>query len=249
MRNQLREAAFTLMVCTETYYERFWGDGVPDRGHGVGFEGVLIMNALYQSKCQLVKFVPILFDSTHKQFIPEPLRGGTHYLLDSEGAYQELRKLLDRAAGVEPGSLGEYQPHVRSTATPLAFPVLPASMSNQSKPKASKTNNLPFASLDDLFIGRDKALGELDGRLAKRPGGSAAAVVARQAIHGLGGVGKTRLAIEYAYRHESDYSALLFVTADSPEQLWTNLAGLIGTLPLSQTLPEDQPSQVKAVLA
>jgi tetratricopeptide (TPR) repeat protein len=239
MMNQLDEAAFTLVVCTETYYKRYRGKEAPDRGHGVGFEGVLITNELYLSKCQLVKFVPILFDSTHKEFIPEPLRGGTHYLLDSEGAYQELRKLLDRAAGVEPGSLGEYQPHVRSTATPLTFPVL----------LSSKPNNLPFASLNDLFIGRDTALGELDGRLAKQPGGAAAAVVARQAIHGLGGVGKTRLAIEYAYRHESDYSALLFVTADSPEQLWTNLAGLIGTLPLSQPLPDDQPSQVKAVLA
>ena len=249
IRNQLREAAFTLMVCTETYYKRYRGKEAPYRGHGVAFEGVLITNELYQSKCQLVKFVPILFDSDAKKFIPEPLRGGTHYLLDSEGAYQELRKFLDGAAGVEPGPIGEHQPYVRSTATPLTFPVLPASMSNQSKPKASKPNNLPFASLEDLFIGRDNALGELDGRLAKRPGGSAAAVVARQAIHGLGGVGKTRLAIEYAYRHESDYSALLFVTADSPEQLWTNLAGLIGTLPLSQTLPEDQPSQVKAVLA
>ena len=249
MMNQLDEAAFTLVVCTETYYKRFRGKEEPDRGHGVGFEGVLITNMLYERKCQSVKFVPILFDSTHTQFIPEPLRGGTRYLLNSESAYEELRKFLDGAAGVEPGPIGEHQPHVRSTATPLTFPVLPASMSNQSKPKASKPNNLPFASLADLFIGRDKAVGELDGRLAKQPGGSAAAVVARQAIHGLGGVGKTRLAIEYAYRHESDYSALLFVTADSPDQLRTNLAGLIGTLPLSQTLPEDQPSQVKAVLA
>jgi hypothetical protein len=57
------------------------------------------------------------------------------------------------------------------------------------------------------------------------------------------------LAIEYAYRHESDYAALLFVTADSPDQLRTNLAGLTGTLPLSHPLPDDQPSQVKAVLA
>jgi hypothetical protein len=128
IRNQLREAAFTLMVCTETYYQRFWGDGVPDRGHGVAFEGVLITNALYQSKCQLVKFVPILFDSTHKQFIPEPLRGGTHYLLDSEGAYQELRKFLDRAAGVEPGSLGEYKTQARTWPSRCGNTTCPTSL-------------------------------------------------------------------------------------------------------------------------
>jgi hypothetical protein len=47
---------------------------------------------------------------------------------------------------------------------------------------------------------------------AARPG-TAQAIGTRHAVHGLGGIGKTRLAVEYAWRHADDYSALLFVTA------------------------------------
>ena len=54
--------------------------------------------------------------------------------------------------------------------------------------------NLPFASLGDLFKGREEALDELRAALAGAKGGA----VAGRALHGLGGIGKTRLAIEYA---------------------------------------------------
>ena len=89
---------------------------------------------------------------------------------------------------------------------------------------ARQPRNLPFASLGTLFMGRDKALDDLRAALAA---GKGAAVVGR-ALHGLGGVGKTRLAIEYALRHEADYSALLFVRADDPATLDANLAALGG---------------------
>ncbi len=89
---------------------------------------------------------------------------------------------------------------------------------------ARQPRNLPFASLGPLFMGRDKALDDLHAALAA---GKGAAVVGR-ALHGLGGVGKTRLAIEYALRHEADYSALLFVRADDPATLDANLAALAG---------------------
>ena len=71
-----------------------------------------------------------------------------------------------------------------------------------------------------------------------------------QALHGLGGVGKTRLAIEYALRHEADYSALLFVRAEDPATLDANLAALVGAPVLD--LPEKEAPQdaakIEAVL-
>lgn len=52
----------------------------------------------------------------------------------------------------------------------------------------------------------------------------------------MGGVGKTRAAVEYAHRYADDYTALLFVRADSPVGLSAHLAALCG--PAYLNLPE-----------
>ena len=75
--------------------------------------------------------------------------------------------------------------------------------------------NLPFASLGSLFVGREAALDALRAALTA----DKKLAVAGRALHGLGGIGKTRLAIEYALRHEADYSALLFVRAERSRPL------------------------------
>jgi tetratricopeptide (TPR) repeat protein len=99
-----------------------------------------------------------------------------------------------------------------------------------AKARAERTprrpNNLPFASLGSLFKGREEALDKLHKALSADAGG-AAAIVGR-ALHGLGGIGKTRLAVEYALRREAEHSALLFVRADTPAALDTSLAALAG---------------------
>jgi hypothetical protein len=61
------------------------------------------------------------------------------------------------------------------------------------------------------------------------------------------GVGKTRLAVEYAWQHKADYSALLFVVADSPENLRRNLAGLVA--PLVLDLPEQEATKEEVRVA
>ena len=51
-----------------------------------------------------------------------------------------------------------------------------------------------------------------------------------QAISGLGGVGKTQLAVEYAYRFHQDYQAVLWAHAESTESLissYTEMATLL----------------------
>jgi hypothetical protein len=65
---------------------------------------------------------------------------------------------------------------------------------------SGKPQNLPYLSLGPHFKGREAFLTDLHQKLTATPG-AAAAIVARQAIHGLGGVGKTRLAVEYAWGH------------------------------------------------
>ena len=109
-----------------------------------------------------------------------------------------------------------------------------------------RPRNLPYASLGDLFKGRDAMLDELRASLTSAPASGASAIVGR-ALHGLGGVGKTRLAVEYAWRHADDYTALLFVGADSPEALQRNLAALCA--PALLDLPEHQVTEEAAQVA
>ncbi len=68
--------------------------------------------------------------------------------------------------------------------------------------------------------------------------GDTTVIRGKQTIHGMGGVDKTRAAVEYGWTHEADYNALLFVAADSPERLRANLAALCG--PLVLNLPEQE---------
>ena len=108
--------------------------------------------------------------------------------------------------------------------------------------------NLPFGSLGALFKGRDAALADLAVSLGGIPA-SPSAVVAR-VINGIGGVGKTRLALEYAWRRADDYSALLFVGAESPAALQRHLAALCSAsvLDLPERHETDEGRQYEAVL-
>jgi tetratricopeptide (TPR) repeat protein len=105
-------------------------------------------------------------------------------------------------------------------------------------------HNLPYPSLGALFRGRDEILGRLRERLAQAPAGRATAI-AGKAVHGLGGVGKTRLAVEYAWRHAAEYRAALFVVAGSPTDLHRNLAALCEVLDLPErAAKEDEVREV-----
>jgi tetratricopeptide (TPR) repeat protein len=115
-----------------------------------------------------------------------------------------------------------------------------------SFPGVRQPRNLPLASLGDLFKGREKALDELHAALVSAKSGR----VLVRALQGLGGVGKTRLAIEYAWAREADYSALLFVRAENPATLNTNLAALAAAsvLDLPEMAAREDQSKVEAVL-
>ena len=108
-----------------------------------------------------------------------------------------------------------------------------------------RPKNLPFASLGSLFKGREQDLDKLHKALSA-DAGAATAIVGR-ALHGLGGIGKTRLAVEYALKHESEHSALLFLRADTPAALDTSLAALAG--PDMLDLPEKDAREDAAKIA
>jgi tetratricopeptide (TPR) repeat protein len=112
-------------------------------------------------------------------------------------------------------------------------------------PHAAKPIVLPYPSIGELFKGRDAFMRKLRESVT-RPRGGRTAIVS-QALYGLGGIGKTRAAVEYAWAHADEHSALLFAVAETPEALRRNLAALSGAL-LPQLDTTDDAVRLAAVL-
>ena len=92
-------------------------------------------------------------------------------------------------------------------------------------PRPPALHNLSLTSLGGQFKGRTQLLTQLAADFELAP---ATAVVQPEVIHGLGGIGKTRLALEYAWRTGDHYSAAFFLPAASPEDLKRGLSALAG---------------------
>lgn len=82
-------------------------------------------------------------------------------------------------------------------------------------------DNLPFAR-NALFTGREKLLAQLHQNLLEQQ----LATLSSASLNGLGGVGKTQLALEYAYRYYDHYRHILWVSADGESILREDLAAL-----------------------
>jgi tetratricopeptide (TPR) repeat protein len=85
-------------------------------------------------------------------------------------------------------------------------------------------SNLPRPPVR-AFLGRDSALDQLTEALTNR-----ASAVVTQAVYGLGGVGKSELALQYAHAHRADYQLVWWVTAGDAEQIEAGLALLAARL-------------------
>jgi tetratricopeptide (TPR) repeat protein len=110
---------------------------------------------------------------------------------------------------------------VGARLTSVVFPGGPGAGRERFPGLGPRVSNLPGRNRN--FSGRGDLLDSVHGSLQ---GGSAAAVVAAGAVHGLGGVGKTQLALEYAHRFASDYEVIWWINAEQATAAVAALAGL-----------------------
>lgn len=82
---QIHEADFVLMVCTEPHYRRIMGTEEPELYH-----------YLYDAGAARLKFVPILFSGSDAEHIPLVLREMTYFLVDTQEGYEALYRLLTK---------------------------------------------------------------------------------------------------------------------------------------------------------
>jgi len=92
------------------------------------------------------------------------------------------------------------------------------------------------------FTGREEVLDALHQKLSVGK-----YVALTQAISGLGGIGKTQIALEYAYRYRNSYHDILWTSADTHEALVASYETLARRLRLRER-DERDPSKVVAAL-
>jgi tetratricopeptide (TPR) repeat protein len=122
---------------------------------------------------------------------------------------------------------------------------LRARMVQISKPlPAAVLHNLPFVP-NPLFSGRQAELEELTRIFQEERKFEVTKTVV---VHGLGGVGKTQLAIQYAWKRLREFDAVLWANANTPERFEAGLAALASVLRLHNFKDGEQSVQVRAVL-
>lgn len=136
-------------------------------------------------------------------------------------AFRTHRRLtqqqLAQAIGTHRGSIirweqGDFLPDSKTTVLELAKQLHLSDQEARRLLEASLTALAPYWLVpfprNLFFTGREKILETLHTQLSTN---QAVALTQASALSGLGGVGKTQIALEYAYRHALEYSAVFWI--------------------------------------
>jgi DNA-binding SARP family transcriptional activator len=177
-----------------------------------------------------------LHEGLHRQLMLSLYRSGRQ--AEALGAYRRAREILSEELGIDPGRTLRELEHAILTQDPCLDWIPPAEPVPQGSAEAPRPLvdprqrrwNVP--ARNPHFTGRDDMLIELRRRLhAQEP------TLIVQALYGLGGVGKTQLAIEYAHRFAADYDLVWWIDAQQPVLVPDQLVRLADKLGLATTRP------------
>ena len=94
MMQQIEQADFVLVVCTETYRRRAEGKEDPPQGKGASWEGAIIRGDLYESNGHNEKFIPVVLRQEDQAHRPKFLREYSYFVSTGIESYQKLCKVL-----------------------------------------------------------------------------------------------------------------------------------------------------------
>ena len=198
MRNALDNAERVVALLSPAYFES-------ERYTGNEFSAAFVKDDDGQHR-----LLPLRIERCEVPSLLRPLISSDLFGIDEDEA---LKRLLAAAQGA-----------IRPSGRP-AFP--PIGTDARRRPAGSAPRlpgSLPsiwnVQQRNPAFVGRDMALLELRDQLLT--GGTAVA----QALHGMGGVGKTQLAVEYAYRFAGAYELVWWIAAERTELIAAQLADL-----------------------
>lgn len=207
---QLRpeNAAFVLVISSDTYLRRVEGRTAADEGRGVFWEGGVIYSYLYNEK-ENNRFIPVLLPGAKEDDIPRPLRDGTRYHVNAfdlvDSGYQALYRELTGQLVVTKPRLGEIvplPPDALSRVHPLS-PLPPRQVMSRFIPAVE--DHLEGAPDSSMIVGRQVQEKELTGLLTNEQ-------CRFVAIHGLWGIGKSTLAAKVVRTVAGEFDATMWVS-------------------------------------
>jgi transcriptional regulator with XRE-family HTH domain len=154
---------------------------------------------------------------------------------------QVAARLGVHANTISSWELGTYLPATRSLVLDLARHLGLDEPATRQFLEASLTALAPHWSVplprNPFFTGREEILEALHTQLGAD---RTVALTQSSALHGLGGIGKTQIALEYAYRYALEYSAVFWIEAETVTRITASLLRLAACLHLPERQEADQ---------
>ncbi|WP_326958157.1 FxSxx-COOH system tetratricopeptide repeat protein [Amycolatopsis sp. NBC_01286] len=150
-----------------------------------------------------------------------------------------LTTIDTRTSSGEPA--GTTTPSGGDDAVTVPASPVPAATGPQRTSRPQIWGTIPLRNPD--FVGRIDLLDQLRARLVQAGGATA---VLPEALHGMGGVGKSQTVVEYIYRHANDYDVIWWIPAEHPSQISSSLVDLAKRLGLQ--VPGTADAAVPSVL-
>ncbi len=133
------------------------------------------------------------------------------------------------------------------SARPETAPDFPGSAVHSMKKEPCFPGTLPpvwnLSRRNPNFTGRVQVLEDIRETLHKEHN----TALTQQALYGLGGIGKTQIAMEYAYQHSASYELVWWLRAESPASLIADYIALASELQLPERNESEQELVVRAM--